>query len=574
MTSNPPLPPPQPANPLTDLITLITNQKPEEPKLPAPLTSHFRTFLEFYTDELQKEKLSFTPINVDEIASHLSRFYEMVRKVIDWKEDNALRRGAISRILKRILFPYLSGLTPELLETSVLAETITLELIRGGHLPNNAIPQERITLVAESLEKYLTLISGSSLRKTVTGVKTKINYTTFILEIAVCEIEEILTHPVKEYALMSIMTDLLDDRIKIKPANAVSEVNKRKYIFIAVCRTLYDLDDNFISYKLLKQLYPYWHQPSPDQIHELGQNLPHLWRKLSEELDSPALRKFVAVAERIDTAFVLIDDFLDEFKDRPADIIPATQDKEKFTEIITSKYEKRFKTLKTRLFRLAIFSTLSVFLSNWVTFFIVEVPLAHIFYEGFNTYAAVADFLIPTTVMFLLVIIIRPPNKKNLGRVLSTTLGFVYEDEKQENYQIRMDNNRHMIFRVLSLIIYILTTLLVFYVTAAIFIWAQLPMTSVIFDTFTIALTVFAAVTIRNKSKELSVNEQTTVYDFFLDMFSVPIAKVGSVLAAKWKEYNVVAILFNFLIEMPFTLILDFIEHWSEFIKERRAELH
>jgi hypothetical protein len=306
----------------------------------------------------------------------------------------------------------------------------------------------------------------------------------------------------------------------------------------------------------------------------MGQELPLLWKRLSDELDSPVLRKFVSIAERIDTAFVLIDDFLEEFKDRPADIIPASEDKEKFTQIITSKYEKRFKTLKTRLFRLAIFSTLSVFLSNWVTFFIVEVPLAHIFYEGFNTFAAIADFLIPTVAMFLLVIIIRPPNRKNLGRVLSTTLGFVYEDEKQENYQVRLDNNRHLVFRVLSLIIYIFTALLVFGGTADVFIWAKLPMTSVIFDTFTIALTVFAAVTIRNKSKELSVNEQTTLPDFFLDMFSVPIAKVGSVLAAKWKEYNIVAILFNFLIEMPFTLILDFIEHWSEFIKERRAELH
>ncbi len=181
MTTNPPLPPAQTTNPITDLLTLISNHKPEEPKIPAPLTSRFRTFFEFYTDELQKAKLSFTPINVDEIASHLSRFYEMIRKVIDWKEDNALRRGAISRILKRILFPYLSGLTTEHLETSEMAETITLELIRGGHLPNNAIPQERIASVAEALEKYLTLISGSSLRKTVSGVKTKINYTTFIL---------------------------------------------------------------------------------------------------------------------------------------------------------------------------------------------------------------------------------------------------------------------------------------------------------------------------------------------------------------------------------------------------------
>jgi hypothetical protein len=54
----------------------------------------------------------------------------------------------------------------------------------------------------------------------------------------------------------------------------------------------------------------------------------------------------------------------------------------------------------------------------------------------------------------------------------------------------------------------------------------------------------------------------------------VTAAKVGSILASKWKEYNVISIVFNFIIETPFSLILYFIDRWSEFIKERRAELH
>ena len=59
-----------------------------------------------------------------------------------------------------------------------------------------------------------------------------------------------------------------------------------------------------------------------------------------------------------------------------------------------------------------------------------------------------------------------------------------------------------------------------------------------------------------------------------MDMLSVPIARVGSFLAAKWKEYNIVAILFTFLIETPMVVILDFIESWSKYLKERRADLH
>jgi hypothetical protein len=54
---------------------------------------------------------------------------------------------------------------------------------------------------------------------------------------------------------------------------------------------------------------------------------------------------------------------------------------------------------------------------------------------------------------------------------------------------------------------------------------------------------------------------------------TVPIAKVGQFLSRKWKEYNVVAIATNFLIEIPLVSMLDFIEDWSKFIRERKSEL-
>jgi len=65
-----------------------------------------------------------------------------------------------------------------------------------------------------------------------------------------------------------------------------------------------------------------------------------------------------------------------------------------------------------------------------------------------------------------------------------------------------------------------------------------------------------------------------TVWEFLLDMVSVPIARIGSFLANKWKEYNIIAILFTFLIETPMVVVFDFIESWSQYLKERRSELH
>jgi hypothetical protein len=537
------------------------------------LNPHIHTLVEKYSQELIQSKKDFTPIHVDEIASRLAKFYEKIRKVIDWKDDNVLRRGAIERILKRILFPRLAGFSISNFDPDSLAEMITMELIRGGHLPNHIVPKERIVTASQALRKYLHFLEYITNEKSF-KVKQRSNLTTFILEIAACEIEEILTNPIKEKEITRAMTQILNERISVTPESSLDHKEKLRLIKISTQRVLYDLDDNYIIYQLLKETYTFWQNPNNDQIKDLSRMIPSWWKNGYEKINSPINRKFDVIAEKVDTVFMLLDDVLEKIKDKPKEIPTELENKEELTKLITEAYEARYKTLKKRLAHLAVFSTLSVFLSNWVTFYIIEVPLAKVFYEGFNLFAAVSDFLIPTFVMFFLIIIIRPPRKENLQKVINTSLGFIYKDEGQEHYQVRINEKKHKLFNVFMAIIYIITTWIVFSGIAYIFYIAQLPITSVVFDTFTIALTVFAAVVVRNQSKELNVDEDRNLQDFFLDIITLPLAKVGSVLAKKWKEYNVVAIFFNFIIETPLAAVLDFIQGWSEYLKERKSELH
>jgi hypothetical protein len=530
-------------------------------------------FLDEYTTHLLTVRQGYTPIHVDDISSKIAKFYEVIRKVVDWKDDASLRRGAIERILKRILFPKISGLASQFISSDALAQIVTVELIRGGHLPNDSVPQEKVIETGEALHKYIYMLANLNNHR-VLQVKGRLNYINFILEIAACEIEEILVNPFKEYGLVYLMASLLDQRLKLSPVNQLSPNEKQKWLYIAICITLYGLDDNFIFFQLLKNKYPDWHMPKEENLKIINSELFPTWKNMEIELQNQTLRKFTRLTERLDTVFILIDDILTSIKDKPREILPLFQNKEEFTKKLEEAYQKRYSTLKTRLFRLAIFSTLSVFLSNWVTFFIVEVPMASIFYEGFNLMSTIADFAIPSIVMFILVIIIRPPGKSNEKKAIETSLGFVYQDEKKELYQIKLVEGKQSIFRPIMTAVYFFLMFVVFGVTAFMFKIAKVPMTSVIFDTFTIALTVFAAVTIRNRAMELNVDDRINVSDFLLDIFSVPVAKIGSILAQKWKEYNIVSIFFNFIIETPFALLLDFIGRWSEYIKERRVEIH
>ncbi len=541
-----------------------------------PLTPQIHHMAAAYTEGIQSAKKPMTPIHVDEIASHVAKFYEQIRKVIDWKEDNVLRRSAIERSLKRTLFPKLTGvaLTSDI-DSYRVAYSVTADLIRGGHLLNDEIPQEHVALVQTVLDKYLYILKHATFPTTeLIPLKRQINFTYFIIELAAVDIEDILTNPVKERVLLEAMTQTLNDRIRIRPDSSVPDEEKRTHVFIAASRTLFDLDNSFIIAQLLKFTYADWFNPSEELKQKLSADVPSIWIHSEKVLEHPVSRQLYSIAERIDTVYMLLGDVLDQHKESPQKVEAILSDKIKLATEITAAYNKRYLSLKSRLMRLAIFSTLSVFLSNWVTFFIVEIPLANLFYEGFNLFTTVIDFVVPTAVMFALVSIIRPPAKENVGHVLSAVYQFVYEDEKKKLYDVYIKQRRNPMFTVVVGFLYLFMMFGVLGGVGYLFYIAHLPMTSVIFDTFTIALTFFAAVGIRNKSKELSVDDKTPVWEFLLDMLSVPIARIGSVLAAKWKEYNIIAILFTFLIETPMVVIFDFIENWSQYIKERRAELH
>ena len=528
----------------------------------------------FYSQGLISQQGKESKIHIDEIASGVAKFYEQIRKIIDWKDDNALRRGAIERILKRRLLPKMIMGSFTQNDAFQLARTMTEELIRGGHLPNHEIPESIIYTVSKAMNKYLYFLEYVIKSYGRINIKKGNGATTFLMEIAACEIEEILTRPVKEYGIIDAMSKIMFERIKIFPENYLNDSEKLDLIRVSVQRKLYHLDDNYITYMYLRRKYPNWENFSQEELKEFAQDLTSIQKSSEKYITSKVCKKFDEIIGQYSTVFVLLDDVFDDLKDNPESIEKNINDKSLLISMIRDKYNERRTTLQRRLRNSAIFSTLSVFISNWATFYLIEVPVAHLFYEEFNLLATIIDFLLPALVMFLLVIFIKPPQDDNLDKVLDATKDLLYNHDEYEKYDIKIEEGGSIIGQIVVTFSYIVSTILLFMGIAYIFYIAKLPITSVIYDTFTIAITFYAAVGVRKKSKELQIGEDRKFVDFLFDVFTVPLAKVGGFLSSKWKEYNVVSIFTNYLVEIPFVAILDFIELWSKFIKERKAEIN
>ena len=520
-----------------------------------------------------KQQTGGPKIHVDEIASGVAKFYEQIRKIIDWKDDNALRRGAIERILKRRLLPKMVTGVFKGEDTFQLAKTITEELIRGGHLPNDEIPESRVPVVAECLKKYLYFLKYSIKQYGITNVKKGSAQTTFIIETAACEVEEVLARPIKEHGIIDAMSKIMSDKIRVSPEGFLSEDEKRDLVRISVQRELYHLDNNYIVYMYMRRKYPNWGNLSSEELLWFAKNLLTIKEASERYVNSKTCKKFDEITAQFSAIFILLDDVLDDLKDHPEMIEEKINDKAFLLSSIREHYENRRTTLQRRLRNTAIFSTLSVFISNWATFYLIEVPVARLFYEEFNLLATIIDFLLPALVMFLLVIFIKPPQEDNLEKVLDASRDLLYQNPKSEKFDIKMKEEIPALGRFFVTLFYIMATILLFVGIGYVFYIAKLPMTSVIYDTFTIAITFYAALGVRKKSKELQVSNDRKLGEFLFDVFTVPVAKVGGFLSSKWKEYNVVAIFTNYLVEVPLVAILDFTEMWSKFIKERKAEI-
>jgi len=186
----------------------------------------------------------------------------------------------------------------------------------------------------------------------------------------------------------------------------------------------------------------------------------------------------------------------------------------------------------------------------------------------------VVDIMVPTILMFILVILIRPPKKSNYDIVVEEVNKVVYTQESEDAYEIKLDRKSKKIQNILFAILYLIFGAAALYFIYWVFLIAGVPWTSLYIDTLNVAMIVFAAVIVKHRSREITIEERGGFLEFILDLFSMPLAKLGQWLSEKWKEYNIVAVFFTALVDTPFSTFVEIIEGWRNFIKNKRSQIH
>lgn len=514
-------------------------------------------------------KENVSTIHVDEVASKVASFYEKLRGIVDWKEEHLLKRSTIERLLKRRMLPKIDVSTGKITDT-VSAEPLVLELIRSGHFPNDRIEETKIAEIQKIIDKYSRIINSAPLIKG----KSKIQLFQWLSSIAACEIEETLSPSIRERALIKFMYSKIKDGLvisnEIKNKENLTEKEINIQIFISVQKALFDLDSSVISYHLIKYKCLNWSNLSTEEIDSFALNIYDFQSKIDAEINHPLGGKINQICQTYNTPYFIISDIV---SDDPFKAEEKIADAGELESLIRIKYNHRLKGMQSRLNRAAFYSTISIFLTNILALILIEIPVTKYFGQ-FSTMTYIVDVFVPTMLMALLVLTIAPPPKGNLEKVVMETIKVVYQNQKNNNYEVKKLRKRSSGFNFFISLIYLAS----FALSIGLIVWALSkinfpPFSYIVFIIF-LSLIAFAGAKIRDKAKELHMIEQKSGFSaMIIDLFALPIILFGKQLTVRWKKYNFVSTFFNSLIDMPFSVFVEFLEQWRYFLQEKKEKL-
>lgn len=517
-----------------------------------------------YWQQSLKPKEGSSVIHVDEVASKVAAFYEKIRGVIDWREEHLLRTGAIERMLKRHLFSKT--------DTTNIAEPLVLDLIRGGIFPNDKIEETKIKKAQEIINKYVFIINNSP----ENSKKSHLSLYNWLSSIAACEIEETLSSSAKEVALIDYMFELMKKRIKVKDSilkkASISEQEESIQIYIAVQRALFKLDSQVISYHLLKYKYSFWQTPDNSQLEEISKNIYSIWEEIEKDLNHRLGDKIYQICEKYDTPYLILGDIIAE---NPQKIEKDISNPENLEKLARNAYKARLKTLKSRLGRAALYATTSIFITKIALAMLIEIPLDKYLFGEFNSLAILIDAFFPPLLMFFLIITIRPPGKENLETVIMELMKIVYPRKTEDIYEIKIARKKGIILTFFVGLFYLISFIASIGIIVLILHKLNFPIISYFIFIIFISLIAFTGAKLRQRARELHIiEEKEGFFTIIMDLFATPLIQLGNWFTKSWKKYNLIAILFNALLDMPFSIFVEFIEQWRSFLKEKKEKIH
>jgi hypothetical protein len=551
-----------------------------------------KLFQVIYSEQNKKEEVddNIPKIQVSSLVSRLAFFYEKIRNAVDYEEEHLVRKNAISRILRRQIM--IEGVVKDTKSEEVV-EHLLDELIRGGYLPNNSIPETKIRDISIILEKYirlrnclvLNMSSSLNLKTDINKAKDLLNERNhlvhWLLDLAACEIEENLAPNLIKQIIVNNLFDVLSKNIKL-PSNLPYEEDLEIQIYLSIGRTYLKLDRDMLSFILFKYYNSEWAELSEKEvlnseddqkIKTIADRIEKIDAMVEQQLNHPLTKQL----DKIVRVYALYFSILSEtIESSPTKVYSELQKSEKnFIANLKKVCNEKYKKAKSRLWKRAGRSIIYIFFTKSIFVFAIELPAVKLFGEAVNWMALAINISFPAVLLFFIVLTSRLPGENNTNKIISgiKEISFVGQEKKQP-IVLRKPAKRNIISSVFFGLIYAASFCFSIYVIVKALALLNFNWVSAVIFLFFLAFVSFFSIVVTKGVKELIIVERKeNLATFLVDLFYMPITMAGKWLSNSFSKINVFIFIFDFILEAPFKILIEVGEDWTRYIRERRENM-
>ena len=534
---------------------------PETQPTIVPLSAAIEKFLAqrekqqaFYTGEA-------STIRVSQVLGSIAHLYEKIRNVVEYKGEHVLQRNAIERILKRLLWERVSH------DTERIAQILIRELIWARYLRNDTVPKRKIPEVAAIISKYLYLLGALTQRSQGIPLNDLRNW---IWGVASCEIEETLD-PSNREPYVQLMFDWFTTHFDWHNDD-LSAHEKQMQIYLAIHRALTKSDEQIMRYHLLCKEFPDWSKAQKSTVDTLIENFFKIYTEIERHLQFPDRFPLYRIVQRQVAPFeVLRELMLKEGNQLPQVLGDIQTFESKVREICQTRYAQIQKKVNRGIVRSIIY----IFATKVLLALLIEVPY-EIYSFGKLSYLPLGvNVIVPPALMFLIGLSIKAPGEDNTQRIIAKLKSIIYTQNYGAKTVCSLARAKRGTFLAhMFALIYMILFLIVFGAITY-FLW-QLHFTIVgivIFFIF-LSLVLLFGFRVRFTASELKITgSEESFFGYIFNNLTLPFLSTGVYLSKGLAKINFLTIILDFLIEAPLKTVIDVVEEWTSFVREKREEV-
>lgn len=499
---------------------------------------------------LSKTTINEETIETSRAASPLAVAYEAARNAVEFRSDHLIRQAAIVRILRRRLFLRQ--------KSEKLSPLLIRELIWARYLKEGTVPVSKIDVIEDILNKYemaFSLVKDNNLNE-------------WLLNLAGCEIEESLVFNPYPQLLINFVSESLQSRIRISGSD--DEKLNDIQVYIAVERAFAKNSETYISYHLLKALYPKWLKAKSEDAGNIFPELLEAKNEIDKDLDFRLGLDIKREVSRMVAPFNVIREMVIR---SPEKFVKGVENKVEFEKEARELLEKLYAENRGKSVRASTRSIIYIFLTKMVLAVALELPF-DLFIGRPNFMALTINLIFPPSLMFLLNARIRTPDAENTEKILEKIEEYLYMDGDLTTVEVGKVKKATSIIEKIFLAIYSLLFVAIF----VFIIWGlnqlHFNIVSQAIFIFFLCVVSFFAYRVRSISKDYVYQEaREGILSSFVDFLFLPIIRVGAWLSSQIAKLNVLGFIFDFIIEAPLKAFLEVIEEWVHFVRAKKEEI-